>query len=305
MIVTLTANPALDLTYRVPELTPGTTHRPAVRAQAGGKGVNVARTLHALGHDVVAVLPLGGPDGATVARELAEAGIPARTVPIAGATRRTVTVVETRPSGTATAFNEAGPALLAEEWDAVVAEVEARLASASVLVLSGKLPGGVPDDGYAGLVEAARARGVPTVLDAEGPALLAGAAARPTVVKPNVHELAAATGIRDVRLAASALRDAGAQAVVVSAGPDGLLAFTGHGAWAASPPRVETGNPTGAGDAVVAALALGLTAGTAWPDLLRDAAALSAATVLTECAGIFDDDAFRRFPGEVVVTALA
>jgi tagatose 6-phosphate kinase len=304
VIVTLTPNPALDLTYRVPELVPGTTHRPAVRAQAGGKGVNVARTLHALGHAVVAVLPLGGPDGAAVGRELAGAGVPARTVPIAGPTRRTVTVVETRPGGAATAFNEAGPVLGAAEWEAVVAEVEAHLPAASVLVLSGRLPGGVPEHGYARLVAAANARGVPTVLDAEGPALLAGVAAGPSVVKPNIHELTAATGTPDARGAAEGLRAAGAGAVVVSSGPDGLLAVTGDGAWTARPPYVGAGNPTGAGDAAVAALALGLAEGTSWPETLRRAAALSAATVLTECAGIFDAGAFRRFAGEVVVTPL-
>lgn len=301
VIVTLTPNPALDLTYQVPELVPGTTHRPAVRAQAGGKGVNVARTLHALGHPVVAVLPLGGPDGASVGRELAAAGIPARTVPIAEPTRRTVTVVETRPDGAATAFNEAGPELGAREWEAVVAEVEAQLAAAAVLVLSGRLPRGVPEHAYARLVAAANARGVPTVLDAEGPALLAGVAAGPSVVKPNIHELTAATGVADPRRAAESLREAGAGAVVVSCGPDGLLAVTAEGAWSARPPYVGAGNPTGAGDAAVAALALGLAGGTPWPEILRTAAALSAATVLTESAGFFDASAFRRFPGEVVV----
>lgn len=303
MIVVLTANPALDLTYQVPELIPGTTHRPAVRSRAGGKGVNVARTLHTLGHGVLAVLPLGGPEGSAIRGELARAAIPVRSTPIAGATRRTVTVVEA--AGTATAFNEAGPDLSAEEWRAVVGAVEAGLARAKVLVLSGRLPGGVPEDAYARLVAAARERGVPTVLDAEGPALLAGVAAGPTVVKPNIHELVAATGIGDPRRAAETLRAAGAVNVVVSAGPDGLLAVTGDGVWTARPPRVEAGNPTGAGDAAVAALAAGLAAGSPWPDLLRTAAALSAATVLTECAGAFDEGAFLRLLDEVAVTPLA
>jgi tagatose 6-phosphate kinase len=87
--------------------------------------------------------------------------------------------------------------------------------------------------------------------------------------------------------AAQAVRAAGAAAVVVSRGPDGLVAVTPDGAWAAVPP-VVTGNPTGAGDALVAALARGLAHGSSWPDRLRDGAALSAATVQAEAAGSFD-----------------
>lgn len=90
MIVTVTLNPALDITYSVPELKTGTTHRPQVCAQAGGKGVNVARTLHALGRRTVAILPLGGLDGAAVRAELETGGVPHRVVPISGATRRTL-----------------------------------------------------------------------------------------------------------------------------------------------------------------------------------------------------------------------
>lgn len=305
MIVTVTLNPALDITYTVPRLEPGTTHRPAVFAQAGGKGVNVARTLHALGREVVAVLPLGGADGAVVGAELESAGIPRSVVSIGGATRRTVTVVESAPDGVATAFNEAGPELSAHEWSEIVKAVEALAAGASVLVLSGKLPGGVPEDAYACLIHAARACGVPTILDTEGPALLAGLAAGPALVKPNAHELAAVTGLDDPVQAAEVLLAGGAEAVAASFGPEGLWAFTAEGAWSARPPLVEGGNPTGAGDAAVAALALGLADRSPWPDRLREAAALSAATVLTDRAGAFDPIARRRFLEEVVVESLA
>lgn len=304
MIVTVTLNPALDITYTVPRLEPGTTHRPRVFAQAGGKGVNVARTLHVLGHEVRAVLPLGGPDGAVVAGELAEAGIPRTIVPIGGATRRTVTVVERAPDGVATAFNESGPELTAGEWEGLAAVIARLAADASVLVLSGKLPAGAPYDAYAELVKVARSCGVPVILDTEGPALLAGLAAGPTLVKPNAHELAEATGLDDPQQAAEVLLSSGAEAVTASFGPEGLAAFTAEGAWQATPPSVSGGNPTGAGDAAVAALAVGLATGTSWPERLRDAAALSAATVLTDRAGAFDLAAYQRFRDEVVLTAL-
>ncbi|WP_241681599.1 PfkB family carbohydrate kinase, partial [Streptomyces sp. CB01881] len=82
--------------------------------------------------------------------------------------------------------------------------------------------------------------------------------------------------------------------VVASLGPDGLLACTADGCWRACPPGPLPGNPTGAGDSAVAALALGLATGTAWPDRLRHAVALSAATVLAPRAGRFDAGAYDR-----------
>ncbi|MFL6112459.1 MAG: 1-phosphofructokinase family hexose kinase [Catenulispora sp.] len=331
LIVTVTLNPALDITYSVPELRTGATHRPRVSAQAGGKGVNVARTLHALGRETVAILPLGGFDGAAVCAELKASGVPHHAIPIGGATRRTVTVVETGSAGgSATAFNESGPEITGAEWAeirAAVCSVLESAVSASVLVLSGKLPPGLPDDAYADLIMLADGFGVPAILDTEGPALLAGLAARPAIVKPNAQELFDATGLSDAAQAVAELLRRGARAVVRSNGPDGLTASisaesafarpprtvaddstgvgdaaTPAGTWTARPPRIPNGNPTGAGDAAVAALAVGLADGASWPDMLADAAALSAATVRTDRAGVFDAEAYRRFRAEITAS---
>ncbi len=307
MIVTVTLNPALDITYSVPELRTGTTHRPQVLAQAGGKGVNVARTLHALGRETVAILPLGGFDAAAMRAEMETGGVPHHVIPISGATRRTVTVVETGSAdGSATAFNESGPEITGAEWAEIRAAVSSVLEtvdSASALVLSGKLPPGLPDDAYADLITLADGFGVPAILDTEGPALLAALAARPAIVKPNAHELLDATGLSDAAQAAAELLRRGARAVVSSHGPDGLTASLAAGTWFARPPRIAGGNPTGAGDGAVAALAAGLADGTSWPDTLADAAALSAATVLTNRAGVFDAEAYRRFRAEITVSS--
>lgn len=267
--------------------------------------MNVARTLHALGHETVAVLPLGGFDGEAVRAELQAAALPHYAIPIAGATRRTVTVVEA--SGRATGFNEAGPELGADEWAEICAAVASLLETAAldtsaVLVLSGKLPRGLADDAYAELVALADGYGVPAILDTEGAPLLAALAARPAIVKPNAHELLDATGLTDHRAAAAELLKRGASAVVASNGPDGLTALTAEGAWTARPPRIDGGNPTGAGDAAVAALAIGLAEASPWPETLAEAAALSAATVLTDRAGAFDAEAYGRFRSEISVT---
>lgn len=294
MIVTVTLNPALDITHTVASLVPHRSHRVTdVGVQAGGKGINVARVLHTLGLPTVAVAFRGGLAGAAIAADLDRHGIAHRLVGIAGESRRTFTVVDVA-SGDATVFNEAGPAVAGDEWHALRGQVRRLLADASVLVLSGSLPPGLPETAYAELAGAAARAGVPVILDAAGPPLLAGVTAGPDVVKPNATELADATGLPDPLAAAEALRAAGALAVVASLGPEGLLAVTPEGTFRAGPPAPLVGNPTGAGDSVVAALAAGIHTGTPWPHRLADAVALSAATVRAPRAGQFDADTYHR-----------
>ncbi|MFD8786819.1 1-phosphofructokinase family hexose kinase [Kitasatospora sp. NPDC059599] len=292
MILTVTLNAALDLTYRLPEVRPHASNRVrTVSGQAGGKGINVARVLAALGHAATVTGLVGGPTGRAVRAELAEAGLPDELVEVAGETRRTVAVADDRDT---TVLLEPGPEISPPEWRRFLAHYEHLLPGASVVVLSGSLPPGLPVDAYRGLAERARAHGVAVVLDADGPALVRALPARPAVVKPNAHELAAATGTADPAEGAERLRAAGAEAVVASFGPDGLLALTSEGRWRARPPEAVAGNPTGAGDAVVAALALGLATGLPWPERLRRAVALSAAAVLAPQAGRFDAEAHHR-----------
>ncbi|MCX5214509.1 hexose kinase [Kitasatospora sp. NBC_00240] len=295
MIVTVTPNPALDITYTVAALRPHASHRvDTVHEQAGGKGVNVARVLHTLGRRTAAVLPLGGASGAAVRADLDRAGLSSLTIPLAGGvTRRTVAVVD---RDDATMLGEPGPELSGKEWSALVAGVESLLPTTQALVLSGSLPRGVRPDAYGELVRLARAHGVPVVLDAAGPALTEALEAGPTVIKPNAAELREATGIDDPALAAEELAKAGARTVVASLGPDGLLAVTPVGCWRArlSPPADIRGNPTGAGDAAVAALAMGLADRTPLPQALSHAVALSAATVRAPYAGMFDRRSYER-----------
>jgi tagatose 6-phosphate kinase len=318
MIVTVTLNPALDLTYRVGTLVRHDTHRVAAVAQRpGGKGLNVAGVLHALGEPVLATGLLGGATGAQLGALLAGESIPAAFAPIAGETRRTVAVVDDID---ATGFWEPGPQVTAGEWSAFVGHFGDLLGEADVVTLCGSLPPGVPVDGYATLIRLAAAHGVASVLDTSGEALRHGVAARPDLVKPNAAELTAWLGAAgreasppggasgsvddggDLAAGAAALR-CGARTVVISRGPDGMLAVTGAGAWRAVAPERLTGNPTGAGDACVAALSRGLRDHTPWPGLLADAIALSAAAVAAPVAGAVDAGTYRRLLPAVRVTA--
>lgn len=303
MILTVTLNSALDVTYRVPRLRPHASHRvTAVGERPGGKGINVARVLAALGHPVSATGFAGGPAGSLV-RELlaASPGVVDALVPCAGTTRRTVAVVD-EASGDTTQFNEPGPLISAEEWAAFLARYADLLAGARAVALCGSLPPGVPVGAYAVLVRAARTAGVPVLLDTSGEALRRGVAARPEMIKPNAAELAELTGSREPLPATRDARRRGAHAVVTSLGPDGLLAATAQGTWRAAPPRALSGNPTGAGDSAVAGLLSGLVEGLDWPDRLARAVALSAATVAAPAAGEFDPRTYEEVRGSVKVT---
>jgi tagatose 6-phosphate kinase len=303
VILCVCLSPAIDVTYHVDRLHPsGTTRVNAVTERPGGKAVNVARVLHRLGEPTRVVATAGGGTGDQLRRGLAEAGIDAVLVRTGAPTRRTVTVVGRDAPGATTLVE---PAAL-DCWPALVAAVETGLEDADVLVLGGSVPDGVPDDGVATLVLAGLRRGLPVVVDTHGPSLRSALAAGATVVKPNAHELAALTGDDDPVRAARSLARSFAATVVASLGEDGAVAATPTGVWEARPAAVLAGNPTGAGDALVAGLARGLlrdpTAGGHPERLLHDA--LSAAAVLSPEAGDVDPTRHAEQLAGVVVRAL-
>ncbi|MEV0698953.1 hexose kinase [Saccharopolyspora sp. NPDC050389] len=299
MILVVTPNLAWDITYAVDCLNPNRTHRvAAVAERAGGKGVNVARVLRRLGHDATVCGLAGGPTGAAIERDLTASNIARELTAIGGNSRRTVAVAAA-DDGNATLFNEPGPEITGPEWDGFRAATTELIPRFSAVVLSGSLPPGAPADGYAAFVEAATSCGIPAIVDTSGEALRQALAANPALVKPNAEELLASTGIADPLRAVTDLRQRFAGDVVASLGADGLLAATSEGTWRVVPGRSVHGNPTGAGDAVVAALAAGSVSGSAWPQRLSEAVAVSAAAVTVPTAGDFDLDHYRMQLREV------
>ena len=316
-------NPALDVTHHVPAVDWSGVNRPdAVHARPGGKGLNVARTLHALGAEVLVMGLAGGTTGEAVTAALAALAVPAAFTWVRGETRRTFTVVDGR-TGDAALFNEPGPRIARGRVRGVPGPVRRSvLAGCAAVVLSGSLPPGLPPGSYAELTAMAAGAGVPVLLDAHGEALRLGAAAGPAIVKPNLAELedvrravpvrAGRSGRRgsgaggvDRRAVAAAARNSGrpgAAAVVVSLGADGLHADTGDGRWHAVPPAVVAGNATGAGDAAAAGLAHGLALGRPWDERLRHAVALGTAAAMAPVAGEFSPADYARLLDATVVT---
>ena len=288
MIVCVCPSPALDVTYHVERMVHGATVRVAsVAERPGGKAVNVARVLHALGEEVLLIAPAGGTTGEQLRGSLAELGLTSRLVPDGVPTRRTLTVVD--GAGAATCFTEpSATTCWAELHDAVTLA----LTDARAVVVSGGLPTGVPPEGLAALVRSVKERQLPLIVDTHGSALLESLEAGCDVVKPNADELAQVTSTADPTFAARQLAERHNTAVVASLGGAGVVAAMPHGTWSAYSGATVVGNPTGAGDALVAGLARGLARdATALEDpraLLRDAVALATAAVRAPTAGDID-----------------
>ncbi len=290
----VTPNPALDVTYRVNPVVVHAVNRVSeVTQRPGGKGVNVARLLAARGHDVAAYGFLGGATGQLLHDLLTQLqpSIQQRWTLTDVETRRTIAVTDAADT---TMFNEPGHPVSAAAWADLATALVTDCQPGDVVTISGSLPVGATPEQVSRLVTGARERGAIVIVDTSGPGLLTAAAAGAHVLKPNKHELLEVTGANDTRSGIAALLHSGCQAVVASLGPDGLVLATQDRTTSAALGRTLTGNPTGAGDALVAALAAGLAAPST-DDLhdrltgaLPNAVAWSAAAVLSPVAGEID-----------------
>ncbi|WP_330475521.1 1-phosphofructokinase family hexose kinase [Terrabacter sp. C0L_2] len=309
MIVTVTPNPALDITYAVPVVALGESHRVAsVSERAGGKGLNVASVLATMGHGAVAVAPVGETDIDLFRSDLGARRVLHRLVPSPCPTRRSVAVVEA--NGRATLFNEPGIGQSQRVWDRVVDEVATLAPTAAVLTVSGSFPPGADADLVRTLTRLAHEAGLRVVLDVSGVHLSRVLALGPDLVKPNRVEAAQTlTGlgrgeVPSVPGAARALVAAGARSALISDGTNGLVLVHDDVALRAHLPRPLSGNPTGAGDALTAALAADLDGiadlphgAEAWAAVLRRGVAWAAAAVLQPVAGTVDEaDVERLLP---------
>ncbi|HLQ47657.1 MAG TPA: 1-phosphofructokinase family hexose kinase [Candidatus Dormibacteraeota bacterium] len=293
MIVTITPNPSIDRTLQLPALRRGEVIRVSgVSSEAGGKGINVARSLATMGVASVAIAPAST---ATRARldDLLGGSPPLRTVPIAGDIRVNLTLVE--PDGTVTKVNEPGPSLdataaarLLEDVVAAVLDILAADGDATArpattgdvdrwVVCCGSLPPGLSDRFYAEVAACVPGK-VRVAVDADRAALRAVAGSPIGLLKPNHAELEELVGrtlatFGEVADAASDLVAGGAAGVLVSLGPDGALFVDRDGASHAEASIDDLANPVGAGDALLA----GFLAGGAKPSALATAVAWSVA----------------------------
>jgi 6-phosphofructokinase 2 len=286
-IVTFTVNPALDMSTEVERVEAKHKLRcgPAV-FDPGGGGINVARVVHRLGGNALALYAVGGPTGRAFEELLEREGVEGCPLPIEGSTRLNVTVDETS-TGDQYRFVVEGPALSEAEWRRALDILAGRITEGSYVVASGSLPPGVPDDLYARVARLCRERRAHCVVDTSGPALRAALDEGVYLVKPNRRELqqllqSPLTTAAEEEQAAQAIVARGeSEAVALTLGSRGsVLAW--RGGIARNPPlEVETRSAVGAGDSFVGALVLRLAQGRPLPEAFRYASAAGAAALMT------------------------
>lgn len=288
-VMTVTVNPSMDRTLRVNELLVGDVNRIGdPMDEPAGKGINVSKVLQIFGISTTLVGFLGGYVGKEIQR-LLEADMGGTAFTSCGETTRMN--IKIQGPGQVTEFNSAGPHITAGELDAFFLALQRRLPNTEYLILSGSIPPGVPSDIYATMTRMARQANprVFVCLDTSGDPLIHGLAARPDMIKPNIHELQQYTGrpLADYPAAAKALQGvaaAGIEHALCSLGPDGLLTTTKDGVVRLFAPGIEAIQTVGCGDSVVAAYIWGLLEGR--PKLQCAAMAVAAGTAAAGHPGI-------------------
>ena len=284
MITTICLNPALDRTVTVDSLIPGQVNRVRTsRTDVGGKGVNVAVVCSRLGIDA-RVIGCAGVDGYAKLKAKAKVeDIDCDFHTVEGAIRLNTKVFPLDGSGV-TELNEPGPTLTAEDLDVFFDLAIEKTQGSDFVVITGSLPPGCPAQTYRELIRALK---VPCILDVGGEALRLGVEAKPFLIKPNHHELAATVGrelhtMEDIRAAAQYFVDGGVRHVVVSLGKDGALYVGEEGCLYAPEIPVEVKSTVGAGDAMVGGLIYGLVTGGSMREGFRAGVAAGTASVMTE-----------------------
>jgi tagatose 6-phosphate kinase len=310
VIVTVTLNPALHVSYQAERVSRGAANQVSrVSYRPGGRGLAVAKVLHTFGHEVVAAGLVGGASGDVIRAELARAGVATQFTRITGETRRVLEITDAA-DGTVTTFGEPAPYITTEELGRLAADYRALMADATAAVLCGSLPAGLPAETYGSLASYAAEAGVPVVLDASGSALRHAVSRRPALVIPGdgtgdetsdaIGDPAAVT-VPDPGTpaagGAAALVAGGAGAVAILSDA-GVRAVTAAGEWRA---ELAGQHPQRASrDAMVAGFVPGIALAWSWPDTLAHAMALAASS---DPAGDVDLEAYERLLPKVIVAS--
>lgn len=274
MIITVTMNPAIDKTIEQ-----------NVILDAGGKGINVSKTIKALGGDSIAVGFLGSENKTEFLSLLEEFDIKTDFLEVKGKTRVNTKVVET--NGNVTENNEVGPYVCEE----IIEQLKDRLLQyankETLFVLSGSVPLGVPKTIYMELIEILHKKEAKVFLDADGKLFSYGLCAKPDIIKPNREELARYCGVSkdmsedEIIAAGEQFLDSGIGTVIISLGSDGAYFFTKEKRLKLPGISVEAQSTVGAGDAMVAAFCYGMEQKLSFEDCAKLAVATSAGAVET------------------------
>ena len=308
-ILTLTMNPALDVLTSIDKVSD--THKMRcghTLKHPGGGGVNVARVLHRLGANCVALYLAGGVTGERHHKLMSAEKVRCHVIPIAEETRESFSVHETS-SGHDFRFVLPGPNVSVAEYEACFDYVSQRMPK-KFLVISGGLAPGVPVDFYARLTALAKQHGVRVVLDANGPALAEALREGVYLFKPSLRELRDLTGQalsdEDSQVAASRLIITNGQAEIValSLGSEGALLITATQAWRALSLSVNVKTTIGAGDSFLAAMTYSLTHSASLELAMKHGMAAGSAALLNLGTSLCQPNDLYQLLNSVLTTSL-
>ncbi len=290
MIWCVALNPALDVTYHLPEELglDAVNLADAMDARLGGKGNNVARVVKALGASVTAVEILGGSVGEALVHNAVSHGMEILSEPILDDSRICLTLIG--PHGSVTELRPPGPLVANETANRLLDALRGRVGPNDWVTISGSLPRGLGAETYGRWVKALKPQVAGVIVDASGAALLGAVPEGPTAIVPNRSEYEAV---------ASALPP-GVTEVVVTDGDKGVEWHRSSGGvqrWRA--PRVQALNPVGAGDTFLGALVVHLQAQRPWPQAIREAMACASASVETLGVASFDWGRAQELLGQI------
>lgn len=309
VILTITLNPAVDISYKLDYFSLDTVNRVEdVSKTAGGKGLNVARVLHQLGEDVVASGFLGGSLGDFIRTQLVTIGIQDFFVPIDGETRNCIAIIH---DGKQTEILESGPVISVSEAALFLEKFTEYAPKVKIVTLSGSLPKGLPADFYSRLLEISNKYGTLVLLDSNG-ALLTSIVAgehKPYLIKPNEEELADLLGHKSVDKAQimEALESplfADIPWVVVTLGADGAIVKHNKTIYRAKAPNITATNPVGSGDSVVAGFAAGIARGLADEELIKFGLSMGVLNALEEKTGHINVEKIEWAVGQMLVNRI-
>lgn len=287
MIITVTLNPALDKTIEIDEFKIGSVNRiVSTRVDAGGKGINVSKVIKELQHESLALGFLGGSSGNHIKNYLDDLNINNDFLFVKGETRTNLKIID-KVNNTHTDINENGPSLVEQDIINIKEKIMKYCKADCLVVLSGSVPSEVHSDIYSEIIKDIKSKGGKVILDADGELLIQGIKAGPYMVKPNIDELEKAFGISinnqdEVIKVAKKILEYGVKYVVISQGSEGSIFISNDKVAKVNGIKVEVKSTVGAGDSMVAALAIALAKDYSFEEAIKLACATSTANVMTE-----------------------
>lgn len=284
-IVTLTINPAVDISWSVEDVVPTRKLRSGGGVvYPGGGGINVSHVISVLGGESMAIFTRGGIVGTLLTELLDDYAIDRRVIRVGGTTRLSATMFE-RSTEDEYRVTPPGPELTESEWQAFMETVSEM--DCEYLVCAGSVPDGVPDDFYARIAAIGKERGARVILDASGRPLIEALKEGVYLVKPNLRELENLVGRKapslekQEQISRQIVEEGRAEIVALTLREKGALLVWKDGMKYLPSPEVPKQSEVGAGSSFLAGLVFALSQGRPLEDALSLAVACGAAALMT------------------------